>query len=399
MRKSWWAFPLAIVLLIVINLPALAARREVAVTYNNDDSGKKSQIVLSWVYASGDELYRTWDGKTWTQISFTPPEPGQMATVTSDVYVPYNANIYFEIRKEAYTSADRLAVDSQNFVTIPVYPPLKDAHSEFSNRTELCARCHVTHAAQGRKLINADNDTALCEICHGPGATGSRYSIWDGTQRMQDGTVAKTAGGPILGTAAEVWGSKSVTSSHVDASVGPYPGDSRNETLTEQFGCTGCHSPHAIYNGYRLLTIADTAPVWGWAYNPSGLQQEQIYYEDFSSAPCFTCHVLFEGGSNSGHTVYSTYDPYKGDVNMFRHTVETTDVTTWNGGAANPTTPLPLQKDKQIFCLTCHYPHGTTVGGLVYSAYDRNLNGVYNDYTTALKRMDNSSMCQNCHKK
>lgn len=400
MKKTWSIFILSIIFLIIINLPAFAERREVGVTYNNNDASQQSQIVLDWLYAAGDELYRTWDGRTWTQISFTPPAPGQQVTVTSDVYVPYYGDIYFEIRKAAYTSGDRLVSDSQNFVTIPVYPPLKDAHSEFSGRTELCASCHVTHAAQGPKLINAVNNTELCEICHGSGATGSRYSVWDGTQRMKDGTFARTAGGPVLaGPTVAAWNYKSISSSHIDASQGPFPGSSIYRTLTQEFSCTDCHSPHATYNGYRLLNGYENKPVWAWAYNPTGLLQEQIYYENFSNSPCFTCHILFEAGASSGHTVYSTNDPYNGNINMFRHTAETTDVTTWNSGAANPTSPLPVENDKKIFCLTCHYPHGTTVGGSVYSAYDRNLNAVYNDSTTALKRMDNSAMCQNCHKK
>lgn len=400
MNKSWWAFILSIVFLIVCTLPALAERREVAVTFNNDDTEKHSQIVLGWDYAAGDELYRTWDGKTWTQINFASPSPGEHVTVTSDVYVPYYGDIYFEIRKAEYTPDDRLVSTSPNFVTIPLYPPLKDAHSEFNTRTELCAACHVTHAAEGSKLVKAVNDTELCKTCHGPGATGSRYSVWDGTQRMKDGTFQASAGGPVLaGLTNNIWNNKTVTSSHIDATQGPFPGSSFTQTIKLQFGCTDCHSPHASFNGYRLLLGSNSLPVWAWAYNPTGLLKEQIYYEDFSNSPCFTCHILFEASSNSGHTVYSTNDPYRGSVNMYRHTAETSDVTTWNSGAANPTTPMPLEKENQIFCLTCHYPHGTTVGGSVYSAYDKNLDEAYYDSTTALKRMDNSAMCQNCHKK
>lgn len=403
MIKTRWIFVISMVLLLAVTVPAFAERREVKVTYNNDDINEQSQIVLNWQYAAGDQLYRTWDGRTWTQISFTPPAPGEQVTVTSDVYVPYYGNIYFEIRKAAYAPADRTVSDSQNFVTVPVYPPLTDAHSEFSTRTQLCADCHVTHSGQGAKLINAVNNTELCKICHGPGATGSRYNVWDGTQRMKDGTVKATAGGPVLaGPLVATWNNTTVTSSHIDASQGPYPGSSTYQILNQQFSCTDCHSPHAIYSGYRLLNGYNNKPVWAWAYNSTGLQQETVYYEDFSSSPCFTCHILFEAGAGSGHTVYSVYDPYRNVPNssdMYRHTAETTDVTTWNSGAANPSIPLPLEKDKQIFCLTCHYPHGTTVGGSVYSAYDRDLDEKYTDYTTALKRMDNSAMCQNCHKK
>ena len=391
---------LSIVCLIFFSPSAYALRREVGVTFNNDDINLQSEIVLSWEYATGDQMYRTWDGKTWTEIDFAPPTAGQQVTVTSDVYVPYYGLIYFEVRKDAYTSDDRLVSDSPNFVTIPLYPPLKDAHSEFSTRTELCATCHVTHAAEGPKLVNAASDTELCKTCHGPGATGSRYSVWDGTQRMKDGTFQASAGGPVLaGVSNDIWNNKTVTSSHIDATQGPFPGSSFSQTIDLQFNCTDCHSPHASFNGYRLLLGYNDQPVWSWAYNPTGLLKEQIYYEDFSNSPCFTCHILFEASSASGHTVYSTDDPYRGSVNMYRHTAEATDVTAWNGGAANPTITMPLEKEKQIFCLTCHYPHGTTVGGSVYSSYDKNLDEVYTDSTTALKRMDNSAMCQNCHKK
>lgn len=402
MKRSCLTITVTLLLILVFNLPALAERREVGVTYNNDQANARSQITLTWQFATGDRLFRTWDGRTWTEIPIPAPQQinGQEISVVSDVYVPYYANIYYEVRKQGYAPTDRYTSDSQNFVTIPVYPPLRNVHSDFTKNTDLCAGCHVTHTAEGPKLIKAANNTELCKICHGPGATGSRYSVWDGTQRLKDGSLQPSNGGPVeAGPSVAAWNFKNVTSSHIDSNSGPFPGFDTSTYLSEPFGCTDCHTPHASYNGYRLLTGISNVPVWAWAYNPMGMTKEQIYYEKFDSAYCYNCHALFGKDSGSGHTADPAVDPYTGMRDLFRHTTYNTDVTTWNSGAANPTVPVPLANGSQIFCLTCHYPHGSTVTGQVYSSYDKNMNGQYDDYTTALKRMDNSGICQNCHKK
>ncbi|MHB9095753.1 MAG: hypothetical protein ACYC21_13890 [Eubacteriales bacterium] len=410
MRRFWWILTISFILIITLNFSALAARRPVDVMYNNDNGTGTSQITLSWQFATGDKLYRTWDGRTWTEITIPAPLQidGQQISIASDVIVPYYANIYFEIRKQAYTVTDRTNSSTDNYVTIPVYPPLKNAHSDFSANTGLCGYCHVTHAADGQKLIRGVNNTELCKICHGPGAPGSRYSVWDGTTRLKDGSVVKSLGGPIAAGPTTPWGADA-TSSHMYG-LGPTPGYT-SPTIRlpgQEFNCLEqCHKPHANSNNYRLLE-GSAETIAAWVYNPTGLARETAYYETFDSAMCNTCHSRFYGAPDSARHLVRydpafpeappQMDPYTNQY-VYTHTAKITDVTTWNGGAAVPSQPVPLLKDKVIFCLSCHYPHGTTVTGAIYSAYDKNQNGLYDDSTTALKRMDNSGICQNCHKK
>ncbi len=406
MKKPFAFVAFLYIFVYIFTLPVLAAdpRREAGTIYSNDDINKRSQITLTWKYAAGDTLFRTWDGRTWTEILFTPPAVGQQASVNSDVYVPYYANIYYEIRTQAYNPAQRNT--GNNFVTIPVYPPLRNAHSEFSTNTDLCAACHITHAAEGPKLLKAVNNVELCKLCHGPGATGSRYSVWDGTVRLKDGGYAKSLGGPFAGGVA-AWDFRPTTSSHLGG-TGPQPGYFINYIETEPFTCLNlCHKPHSSSNSYRLLEDFGGSPIAAWVTNPTGTVQESAYYQDFNAAVCNTCHNRFYADPNSAHFTVGSVpewgvlgdpDPYTGDF-VYTHTTRLTDVFTWQGGIAAPTKPMPLLNDKTIFCLTCHYPHGTTKTETMFdnSRYDKNNDTIYDDKSTMLIRYD--GICQNCHKK
>jgi len=83
-------------------------------------------------------------------------------------------------------------------------------------------------------------------------------------------------------------------------------------------------------------------------------------------------------------------------VTRYRHKMNT-PIT---GGTYNLTTALPLQDptgdgpsaDDQLFCLTCHRAHGTNTSmtGLATVAPT-------ND--SALLRIDNRGVCEECHKK
>jgi len=381
-------------------------RREVNVNYNNNGSG--SYITLSWVYNSGDTLHKTWDGKTWEQLSLGSTTPGQLVTVTDAAYVPYYGNIYFELREPGYGTANRTNIDNSTmplFTTIPAYPPLKNAHSDLAANTEYCAGCHVTHAAEGPYLMKAPNRTALCFTCHGGAGTGSRYNVEKGIVALKNGTYAKALGGAFVGGRPE-WDNRTTTSTHIYSysEQGYAPGYSDPGKVWNDVDCNDCHSSHADRSSYRMLKSDDPSNygnVYAWAYNQNGLG-ETVWYENVSNISCNYCHIKFKGFGGSGSARDATPYPVLG-VNhyVYRHNTQNVDISSYDGGL---TTDLPLESPdgsaKKLMCLTCHYPHGTTALGSDLSAFDRPVfDGVYDHYTTALKRLDYYGVCQNCHKK
>ncbi|MEW5990437.1 MAG: cytochrome c3 family protein [Chloroflexota bacterium] len=58
-----------------------------------------------------------------------------------------------------------------------------------------CAGCHRAHTAQGPFLINAADETALCQTCHGPTGAGATTDVMSGIQYQLAGRGAT----PLLG--------------------------------------------------------------------------------------------------------------------------------------------------------------------------------------------------------
>lgn len=147
-------------------------------------------------------------------------------------------------------------------------------HGNYTNNTNACAICHVTHSAPYAQLLNnGPTKTHFCYVCHGQGAPGAPYDIQLGRTMAYDSinnrTVwyPSTAGGfegqltPDPGVAYSVYGASydPVTSRH---NVSGYSGDTGAisfssvqgdvfipgsiKTLTENgLECTSCHDPHA----------------------------------------------------------------------------------------------------------------------------------------------------------
>ena len=62
-----------------------------------------------------------------------------------------------------------------------------------------CAGCHRAHTAQGPFLINAADETALCQTCHGAAVTGSTVDVMTGVQYALAGRDAGTQLGALRG--------------------------------------------------------------------------------------------------------------------------------------------------------------------------------------------------------
>lgn len=415
-------FILVAVMLVWFTQPSQALqkyRREIGITYTNDDNNSTSAIQLSWVYQDGDTLAKSTDGKTWTSISLGTPTAGEKITVAG-ASVPYYSVVYFQVYESGYNNDNRLNTDNATkplFTTVTAYPPFGNAHAELSNNTQWCAGCHVTHAAEGPYLMKAPNRTALCFTCHGGAGSGSKYNVEKGTVRMKDGSYTKAPAGAFVGNpvaTAVYYGP--TTSTHVysysETPYGPMGNSNVNITWSE-IDCNDCHSSHADRSSYRMLK-SDPAGnsgnnVYAWLSNSDGMTAETPWYENVSNIGCLNCHDKFnttQGSNNGNYPVFGvTHYVYRHDTNS-----SILSYTDRDGNTTALSTDLPLVTNasgsvKKLMCLTCHYPHGTDVtgqdlrSGQEQSAFDKDNAGGYNDYSTMLKRRPYYGVCQDCHKK
>lgn len=383
-------------------------RREIGITYNNNDGNLTSNITLSWTFQTGDTLWKMTDGSTWNSVSIGPYSAGETATHTEN-NVPYYSVIYFELREPGYDDTNRFNSDTitpPKFTTVPVYPPLSNAHSELSQNTRWCAGCHVTHAAEGPYLMKAPNRTALCLTCHN--GTGSRYDVEKGLVTAKNGEKTKALGGAFVGGSVYY---PTITSTHVyTATEQNYaPGYNTPGTLWNDIDCNDCHSSHADSSSYRMLKRDDNngGNVYAWIKNSDGLSTETAFYENVDNMGCIYCHDKYNTtqGSNNGN-----YPVFGVSHYVYRHdtTSSILSYTDRDGNTTALSTDLPLDTnasgtEKKLMCLTCHYPHGTNAIGSDLSSFDKNKNGTFGenpgDLTTALKRRDYYGVCQDCHKK
>lgn len=403
-------------------------RREINITYDTVfNAGYCSNITLSWIYANGDTLHKSWDGKSWSQISFTAPTPGQKVTVESATYVPFYSVIYFELRDSTYADANRDVTDKDTkplFTTVVAYPPNTNAHAELSNNTQWCASCHVTHAADGPFLMKAPTRSALCMTCHDGSA--SRYNVVGGTVRLRDGTYAKASGGAFVGR-DPAWNDRPTTSTHVYSysETGYAPGFDTPSKVWNDVDCNNCHSTHADRSSYRMLKTIDDLQnpnqnfgnnIYAWVYNPDGMG-ETTWYENVDGLNCNFCHSEYNTTKGNNNGLYPVFNQFSQNFSVnhyiYRHDTNSSILgyTDRDGNITdlNPTLPVitdvPTNSDdpvnvKKLMCLTCHYPHGTTAVGSEKSSFDRNMsNNLDDDTSTMLKRLDYYGVCENCHQK
>jgi len=302
----------------------------------------------------------------------------------------------------------------------------------FPQNTDACAGCHRAHTAVHSSILKAGATFYdFCTSCHdGTGANTNvvngvfvgTITTW-GTQSYGTAGAGLNAGGfsqakPYTGRSGRTGTSAAVTSKHnVESDTDTYTawgGGNTGPGYTMPLRCVNCHDPHGT-SDYRILKD-DPNP--GNGYNPGPILSNEttpnftsIQYKSGQSAWCVDCHTQYltmqgtrpesdpvTGSQNTAGT-YDAGDGQGAKV-RYRHPVNAT-IGTAKANNLNTHIQLPadqgtynadIQPGDQVQCLTCHQAHGT-------SATMSSIATVAPANDSALLRLDNRGVCQDCHQK
>ncbi|MCD1261048.1 fibronectin type III domain-containing protein [Paenibacillus athensensis] len=189
------------------------APRQVRVEVPNEGAG----LRLSWTAGSGAapdgyNVYRsTQETGPFTKLNAAPVTE----TRYTDTGLNNGRTYYYVIRAvgSGVESAGTRAVRG-----VPaVIDPLRHPHHSYTENTDACSTCHVSHKGYGTTILKKASQSQLCLTCHD--GTGSTYNV------SGQFTSADVSFHPVVGTAAAPTGS---------------------------MDCSSCHNPHAA-NGARSL--------------------------------------------------------------------------------------------------------------------------------------------------
>jgi len=330
-------------------------------------------------------------------------------------------------------------------------------HGGYTATTDACAGCHRTHTSAAANLL-ADAVPALCLSCHGASATGADTNVSSGIYEgagggfLLGGGFDTYKGAPVTsthstdGTWQRMWGSGGASGEcdycHAAANIPIDPsipktvefqhdvdiwGSPNNMNTRVQLTCTNCHDAHGNVN-YRILRLAQyctDAPPDGlgpWdshssmfgvnvpcavrvASNEATTDYTTAQYKSGISDWCSSCHSNYRNKLDIKYPMWgppfpATFDALdgQGNVTRYRHGIDAEAVL---GATKASITTLPVNDltnngttaDDQVNCLTCHYAHGSTVNMAGFAANVAPTND------SALLRMDNRGVCQDCHNK
>ena len=346
-------------------------------------------------------IFRSLDGNDWG----TPIATSLSVYEYTDTGLDNYFNYYYKVQ------------DSQGlYAIVAAYPPNNNVHTSLrGDTTYLCGVCHNTHSGQSALLLNQPTVVALCTTCHD--GSQSKYDVRNGKVRLSTG-YADTSGGPFgpLQTSLPVEiavydDARSVSSEAVPTNptsihnLGTPAFRAPGGVNESSFGltCTNCHEIHNVSGNFRNLRptikVTDTVSVninfRAFARSDPSLTGgygEDIYYDTGSIFFCSACHSDYNQASGSGSTA-ATITKVPGlalsasAMDKFMHAVNTPLIFRGEYYSSK----LPLESGtgvNVVVCLTCHHAHGTFKSGA------SKISG-----STALLRMDQQGVCQECHKK
>lgn len=416
-------------LVVASSVQAVPNRVQVKVTYDNVNL--KYNVNLTWNYTTGDSLYVSTNGSTWTLIPLESPTNGQEFSITDSTQRNSHGVVHYEVRN----GTEKKKVN--------VFPGTGDnyanQHGNYDNNTNTCQNCHASHKSEGARLIKEATIGAMCDTCHSAavsGGVGSRYMTDIGGVQGSDGKYVQALGGlfgrptgdsndttspnglmagtvnssDITAVINEVWkeykvGSETLGSSTSTHALEVYnqaaPGDS---VAGRDMSCTACHQGHPNDNNYRLLkssiNTSNIGEIEAYAANDTGTSVsdpvsgmnllEKGRYVNNMNEFCAQCHSIFEVGEGAASS--------KGEGQLhYLHPVGVDMTYTSSNGSGQLTldTKLPLSASNQILCLTCHFAHGTPVADNSIQA----SNYIANNNSSMLKRRANQAVCEDCHQK
>lgn len=378
----------------------------------NETDLNASDITVQWSYSAGDVLEKSVNGADWVAVS---QSSNGLAVVEA---VPNWSILYFRIKDNVNSIVAKFTA----------YPPNLNAHDTYASNTSLCAGCHVTHAAEGRKLLKAANQKELCRICHGYLNTGSRYNTDNGaviiagnknpdTGMVTDIVWAKSLAGPLESNDLEVWGAgKTVTSRH-DYGANRDPVAGTGSTVPSGSDCTRCHgggfsckSCHLVHGGQGTYRQLDPfcGTVTAYAYNPTGNQPETPIYVSGMAQFCGFCHNLLLKPEDSGHIKTGTIKRAHGFAgsspeSKYRHPVGVDLTYTLPGMDTVTVNPAVLPTEgnpRTVSCITCHFAHGTVSDAYFITNFPVCFGGApMGTNGSMLVRDRTGRLCQDCHPK
>jgi predicted CXXCH cytochrome family protein len=299
-------------------------------------------------------------------------------------------------------------------------------HGDYALLTDKCAGCHRAHTAVHASLLKGGPVYAdFCFTCHkdGLGANTDAYNgkftggvtDWN-TQTHGEANTGLNGGGfakafEYTGFSSRTTNQANVTSIHnaLDDTTNYTAwggGDGSGYTMT--LTCVTCHDPHGSTN-YRILK---TDPNPGNGYIPETVTTNEdtidytiTKYKSGESSWCADCHSqyypLVYGGCISCHVPTPGPNGFTLVLNVKKHPVGHPNIGTEKANNMNNNIKLPvdqntynttIQPDNTISCLTCHQAHGT-------SATMTGNATVAPTNDSALLRLNNRGVCQDCHLK
>lgn len=270
----------------------------------------------------------------------------------------------------------------------------------------------------------------LCVTCHGSTGAGANTNVEDGLyapsgENLLGGGFVNHQGETVTsvhnvdGSAEVSWidgrlgnGNWDCGECHADddgllepvadSGYGDQPG--ARPVMGEPLACVTCHLPHGGDN-YRMLRVQLSGisseevqvvsnEIGGDAPSQQGYEPDYVTarYRTGMVDWCVECHYHYHET-----TTVVVADPGNKEIVGVRYRHEV------NAVLGTVTTSLPREQPEgfsvsqqpsdRLLCLTCHYAHGTsaTATGLAASAAPA--------YDSALLRIDDRGVCQDCHKK